>query len=239
MPMLLWTCGVPGLAILRGSTAANASSYSFTSRRPSSALRGGERWRERRCSVSAVMHGVVGVYGPLPLFTASQLGEESAFLTRWGFKRVPLACRSPSDCGTEEDGDIVRMDCAGGERALRMGSCCWLDTPSRGLRLWKRRPVRLRAVGRGADDGEGEESLAGRPAQHQHHHQHVVWSAGQRQWGRDRDAVGDSPGSSVPAEANDSQPDIVQCTTEQHATAGWSQVRAAPPTRLSLRALSA
>jgi len=66
MPMVLWTWGLPGLTIPRGSTAASASSHSYTFRRPSSAVRGGERWRERRRSVAAVRHGAIGVYGALP-----------------------------------------------------------------------------------------------------------------------------------------------------------------------------
>lgn len=64
MPMALWACGMPGLAIPRGSTAANGSSHSYTFRRASSALRG-ERWRERRRSMSAVRYGEIGVYGAL------------------------------------------------------------------------------------------------------------------------------------------------------------------------------
>lgn len=124
----------------------------------------------------------------------------------------------------------MRMDCAGSGRALRMASCCWLGSPNRGLHLRERRPVRLRAVGRGADGGEDEQSTAGRPAQNHHDDQHMVWSAEQLRrgfFGHDRDAVGDSPGSSMPAETEDSQSDPNLCMMEQHSTA--SQVRA-PPT---------
>ena len=135
----------------------------------------------------------------------------------------------------------MRMDCAGGERAAWMASGCWLGSPKRVLRLGERRPVRLWAVGRGADDGEGEKSRAGRPAPDHHDEQHVVWSAEQLRrgfFGHDREPAGDSPGRNVPAEADDSQPEPVQCTTEQHGTAGQSQVRAAHHTHTHAAAFS-